>query len=174
MTASLECLVKDWTAWLNGLLAHPSLPLHAQRSPNDAGNEDDASITRASVHLSSLNTSGVPAMVGLVCASEDHEHDSDILGYDVFEDQIRPLASNAPFFCFVAHGTSRITFYYCEFGSAGRDGSSVKIDVGARGRFERGGREQDTVLREVLMYDITANLAQIARAAMARPRGICS
>lgn len=174
MTTSLECLVGDWTSWLNKLLAHPSLPLHAQRSPNDAGNEEDDSITRASVHISALGTSGIPAMVGLVCASQDHEHDSDILASDVFEDQIRPLSSNAPFFCFVAHGKSRITFYCCEFGSAGRDGSSVKIDIGLRGSFERGGREQDAVLRGLLMDDIMANLAQIARAAIARPRGgIC-
>ena len=180
MRPTLAALVDDWTNWLNIVLANDALPLHACRSPNDAGNEHDPSITKACLHVNATNSRDVPAMIGLLCAPSSTDNDSDdddddegegddeILGNDVFEEQIVPLCSAGPFFCFIARGKSQLTFYYCEDGNAGRHGLSEKLDMvrAHPSSFERGTDEQDTILAKILISGVTANLAQVARAAM--------
>ena len=175
MPTALTELVNDWTRWLNATLASPSLPLHARRSPHDAGNEHDASITKASIHINTHYTKEIPALVGLISLGSPHTRDSgddddDILSNEVFQDQIRPLRSSGPFFCFVAQGRSKLKFYYCEDGSAGYDEVSHELcaSPGHPESMERGEGELRMRIREVLMNGISANSALMGRTRLGR------
>lgn len=172
MTTSLSELVESWTTWLNTILADPSLPLHAHRSPFDVANDqgEDRSATATTLRITCTRTRNIPAMVGLLSSAPPHEDDDGSLANEVYQEQICSLQSAGPFFCFIAHGKSKITFYYCEDESEGSVEVPSQLDVTAAysRSFERGGTEQDGILRAMLMDGVTANLAQVTRAAMAR------
>lgn len=164
MSARLDTLAQDWIRWLNNTIADPALPLYARRSPNDAGNEDDS---HAAVHIHLMQARpNILVMAGVICIDLDCDDEAEnILASEVFYQQIRQLGSAGPFLCFVAHGESRVSFHWCEDGSAGRDGQSENLTMQPlRTSFDRNNVEQQVVVMRVLMNGITANIAKANRA----------
>lgn len=175
-TTLIGSLTHYWAQRLDYAFRHPDLHylgLQVKHCRNDARNEHDGRITRASLHIDAISPTTAPAIIGLIttCPPDDEDDDDDaagVLAQEVFDEQIQPLRSAGPFFCFVAHGTSNLTMWACEYSNAGRDPSAPRLiyqQAWARNP-TRGEIEQEGVLRHLLMDAIVANLALPARSAI--------
>lgn len=171
-SASFESVVDGWIYSLNTMLNRSDPRLHAHRSDNDAGNEHDPRITRASIHIDVLNSNVVPAMIGLICTSAcgDDEYEDDILAQEVCEEQILRFGAARPFICFVANSTTRMTFYECRYVNDGHAKNDRRLPFAIdRAGFPSVLRKdvgQHSGVESMLMDMITANLTQAAERAI--------
>lgn len=171
MSGPLDPLVKDWMHWLEQLLAYSPLHLRVIRSPHDSDDNDPA-VTKAAIHIY-MHGANVPAMVGLVTLSplgDDQNDDDLILAQEVVDDQISILHNTGSFVCFIAHGVSCVTFYYCSDSRAGQDQLGINLVIERAGTeiFDRGTVEGVRLLKSRLMEAIMRNLAVCGGGAEAR------